>query len=269
MPNLTATRTYENNKSPVQADFDSFIEDIEIIVNTTKLDDDNFQDGGIDASARVIDGSVATTNIRNNNITTAKLAASAVTTAKIADGAVTTAKIASGAVTQAKCMSISGVLPIGATMMFHTYNGTVSTPRGWMPLDGDVVNETNYEATHGAGTYTTDGISGSTILNKYLPNMNDKYAIGVAATTKDGASAITSVGNSGHSTSFAHTHTYAHTHSIILTSDELAQGFNTNANVLAAGTNTTTSTTPSTNSQLGTVDHQPESIEVLFIMKVI
>lgn len=278
MPKLAATRNYRDTEPPVQSDFDAFIDDIEILVNTILLDDDNFLDGAITASTKFIDSSVQANQIRNNNVTTAKIADSAVTTNKIEDGAVTTAKIAANAVTEAKANPTSGYLPQGSVQMFYTFNGAVNYPRGWMLLNGDVVNETNYDAIHGAGAYSTDGIASSRILGKNLPDMVDKYAVGVADTTKDGASSIASVGNANHITNFEHTHSTTHSHS----ENTNESSFRPNSvsssfdyewwyapNGATSKVITDTETVESGTGGTTTLDVQPESIATLYIIKVI
>lgn len=107
MPTLGITRTYADGDVLFQADIDNIIDDLETLVNVTKLDDDNIQDNGIDASTKVIDSSVTAGKIASSAITTAKINNSAVTTAKIADGNVTTAKLDNGAVTTAKITDAS------------------------------------------------------------------------------------------------------------------------------------------------------------------
>lgn len=84
MPSLSTTRTYDNGEILLQTDTDAFIDDIEAIVNTTKLDSDNFQDSGITASSKFIDAT----------ITEPKLGTSCVETVNIADDAVTDDKLA-------------------------------------------------------------------------------------------------------------------------------------------------------------------------------
>jgi len=279
VPKLSATRTYADEQSPVQSDFDAFIDDIEILVNTIKLDDDNFQDGGITASDKLVDESIQANQIRNNNITTSKIADSAVTTEKIQDDAVTTAKIANGAVDEDVTSILAGYMPPGAVEMFHTFNSTVSVPRGWMICNGDEVNETNYEALHGAGTYTTDVVSTSPLLNKFLPDMADRYAVGALDTTQDAADAWSRVngdyfGNENHTIDISHTHTSTHNHSTTLgQSDEIL--CDTRGGTLPIwfsldsilDYDSETLTTGSGGST--TLDVQPESVEFLFIVKVV
>ncbi len=88
MPQLDARRLYEDGSIMFASDIDAFLDDIETLFNSTKLNDDNIQDAGITASTKLVDGT----------ITAGKLGASAVTTAKIQDDAVTADKIADGAI---------------------------------------------------------------------------------------------------------------------------------------------------------------------------
>lgn len=274
MPILSVTRSYEARKTPVQSDIDNIVDDIEILVNTTKLDDTNFQTSGITASTKFVDGSISTSTIRNSNITTAKIADGSITNAKINDRAVTTAKIVDSAVTNAKLSTLSGKFPVGAVTKFHTYNGTVSVPRGWMILNGDVINETNYNSLHGAGTYTTDGIASSPIISKTLPSMNNRYAIGASATTQDGSSTIAAVGNTSHQISVAHTHTTSHTHNLgvadfaLIATTVVALGsYGTQTSGGQVDTESTSVASGSAGSSTQSI--QPESVQFIFCMRVI
>ena len=95
---------------------------------------------------------------------------------------------------------------LGEIKMHHTYNGAVPVGRGWMICNGDVINSTNYDAIHGAGSYSRDNVASSPIVGKHLPNMVNKFAVGSASTTQTGSSAITSEGNSGHTINLSHVH---------------------------------------------------------------
>jgi hypothetical protein len=126
-------------------------------------------------------------------------------TAQIADNAVSQNKISSSAITRDKIADLEKVPP-GVVQMFHTFNNTVALPRGWMKLNGDIVNQTNYDAIHGVGAYAADGVAASSLNGVNLPNIINKYAVGVSNTTQDGSSAITSVGNSGNTINLQHDH---------------------------------------------------------------
>lgn len=282
MPSLTISKTYEDGDVLLESDLDLIRTDITTFINTTKLDADNLQDAAV---------------------TTAKLASDAVTTAKITDANVTTAKIADNAITGAKLDAKIGSL-VGEVKLFHTFNGTLSVPRGWMVLDGDVVNQTNYDSLHGAGAYSTDGVSSSALLNKNLPNMASRYPRGATTTTQDGSSAITTVGNANSTINIQHSHTVdSHNHkwydqvdssesrvydssgtSVRMDSHRSNVSYNLNEERIEfddwtspdIGTRDvmrdmyTDNQSPGTNNQLSTSQNiEPESIEFIYIMKVI
>ena len=269
MPRLNVTRTYADNQSPVQSDIDAIVDDIEILVNTILLDDDNFQDEGIDASLKLQDETIEANQIRNNNITTAKLSDGAVTNSKIESQAITTAKIVDSAVSQIKTNPVAGFLPAGAVEMFHSYGGAVSYPRGWMLCNGNVVNEANYDAIHGAGAYDADSVAASPLNNKTLPDMDNRYAVGVSATVKDGSIEITAVGNEDHQIDLSHTHTSNHRHTI---------GAGGNAEIINGeiwansedGIMRTEYVEETSNSSLSSAQSiKPESHEFMFIIRVV
>jgi len=95
MPTLSISTTYADGSPLTKALLDEIKTGIESFLNTTKIDSDNIQTGG-----------VATANLATGCVTAAKLASSAVETAKINDSAVTTAKINANAVTRAKLESV-------------------------------------------------------------------------------------------------------------------------------------------------------------------
>lgn len=84
------TKNYADDTVLTEAQLDAVKSSIETWANTTKLDSDNIQDGGLDADT---------------------LASNVVTTVKINDGAVTTAKIADDAITPAKLNSDLQLIP--------------------------------------------------------------------------------------------------------------------------------------------------------------
>jgi hypothetical protein len=111
MPTFTGTKSYSDGNPLTEDQLDDLKGSIETFLNTTKIDGDNIQAGGIPAAA-LASNSVETAKINAGAVTTAKLADSAVTTAKITDANVTLAKMAAssvgtsqvvdGAITQAK-----------------------------------------------------------------------------------------------------------------------------------------------------------------------
>jgi hypothetical protein len=78
------TKNWDDGQVLTESQLDDIKNSVETFFNTTKLDSDNIQDGGIDSDA-----------IAALAVTAAKLASSAVETAKINDAAVTVAKLAS------------------------------------------------------------------------------------------------------------------------------------------------------------------------------
>jgi len=85
MPTLSITKTYADGSVLTEADLDNIKDDIETFLNTTKIDQDNIQAGGVDAASLATDSVIAI-----------KIQADAVTTVKILDANVTSAKLASG-----------------------------------------------------------------------------------------------------------------------------------------------------------------------------
>jgi len=85
MPTLSITKTYSDGTVLTEADLDNIKNDVETFMNTTKLDQDNIQTGGI-LEANLATDSVTTIKIKDLNVTTAKLANSSVTSEKLAPG---------------------------------------------------------------------------------------------------------------------------------------------------------------------------------------
>ncbi len=97
MATLTITKTYEDGVLLMEADLDAIRTSIQTFLNTTKLNDDNFQDDGITASAKIIDASITNAKMADNSVGTTQFQAGSVTAAKLADEAVTDAKLSSSA----------------------------------------------------------------------------------------------------------------------------------------------------------------------------
>lgn len=184
---------------------------------------------------------------------------------------------------------------LGEIKQFHSFNGAIQIPRGWMQCNGDVINEANYDAIHGAGSYVADGIADLVLNGKHTPDLIDKYVVGSSTTTQDGSSAITPVGVTGHQINLNHNHVVnPHNHvwydkndsdtpdqsfnssgtlqNISQGSDKDAgggYGISTNS-INPLGSNYwTTKAAPETNSKLNSAQSiQPESIEVMYIIRV-
>lgn len=127
---------------------------------------------------------------------------------------------------------------IGDVKMHHSFNGATTISRGWMRCNGDVVNQTNYDAIHGSGAYAADGVASSPLLNKNIMDMNGHYAVGTNSTTQDGTAPITQVGNSGHTVNLQHSHTVnAHSHTVQAHNHQVMNfiDVNTNSQVYDSG----------------------------------
>lgn len=87
----------------------------------------------------------------------------------------------------------------------HSFNGAVLAGAGWFKCNGQVINQTNYDAQRGVGAWAAE-VGTSLLDGKYSPNLIDKYPVGVAVTTQTGVSAITPVGNPNKTVNFSHSH---------------------------------------------------------------
>lgn len=264
---LDISRLYSDGEVLTEAQLDTIRQDIETFFNSTKIDNDNIQNSGLTASAKLTALSVTQNKFKDEAVTTSKIVDEAVTEDKVASNAATEDKLADNAVTQAKIVTLFLGSEIGAVRMFQTYNDLLEVPRGWMICNGEIINETNYNALHGAGAFATDGITSSAILLKYLPNMASCYAVGADTTTQDGATALTTTGNEDHQVDLAHTHSYAAAHSHGPEVTRLGSYPDPGDLNLQGDTDTATS---ALNSSLSNdVVIRPESIEFLYIMRVI
>jgi hypothetical protein len=185
----------------------------------------------------------------------------------------------------------TGYWVVGDVKMFHDFNGTLTPGQGWMKCNGNQVTEAAYDVIHGAGAWDL-WITSSPIENLYLPNMNNKFPVGITDTVQTGAIAIVSEGNASHQVSLAHTHTVAaHNHKWL---DQLAatnMTYDTNGSAITAvtvggGAGTpgtqlgsrvvggltlyTDNKSPATDSQgSATQSIKPESIAMEFWMRII
>lgn len=177
MPTLALTKNYADSTLLLADDFDVFLDELEVLLNTTKLDDTNIQDNGITGSDKILTASIPTSKILNANITTAtlddeiittaKIAATNITTAKLADGAVTAAKIANSAVTTAK---IANSNITKAKIRSTNYSKSAAT-------SGSITSATS--SIVGSATITTSGRpvmifleSGSSTVDGYVYVLN-------------------------------------------------------------------------------------------------
>ena len=122
----------------------------------------------------------------------------------VPDGAITGAKIAIGAVTADRLAPGLGIPP-GTISMF----GGSSAPDGWLLCNGQAVSRSTYAALFAAiGTAYGAGDGGTTFN---LPNVSDKFPIGVSATkalaSAGGSESHTHTGPNHYHTGPSHQHT--------------------------------------------------------------
>lgn len=175
-----------------------------------------------------------------------------------------------------KAFIASGYWTLGDYKYHNTYNGAAPVDQGWMLCDGRQITQANYDTEHGAGSWATY-IGTSPLLNKYLPGGAGKYLVGSATTPQDGTAPITTVGNAGNVANLSHSHTVnSHTHDMGNHTHTLPNGtiIGVGAGALdpttgGPSTNLTGATSPGTDSQLGTANIQPESIQAQLYMRII
>ena len=120
MATLTVTKTYVDASLLSASDLDGIVDSIETFLNTTLLNGDNIQDGGVTSAAltansvtsdildaaSVVEAGIAAAAVEEAQLGTsavdADIADAAVTTAKILDATTATADFANGAVTYAE-----------------------------------------------------------------------------------------------------------------------------------------------------------------------
>lgn len=109
---IDISKNYADGDVLTEADLDAIQSSLTTFFNTTKINDDNIQEGGITASsklaagsvtaAKITDGTLTSTKVASANITTAKLATDSVTADALATGSITTDKLATGTLTNVK-----------------------------------------------------------------------------------------------------------------------------------------------------------------------
>jgi len=143
-----------------------------------------------ESSKKFNNGHIQTMNSTTTNTTTVNATTVGATTGNITTVNSTTVN--------ASRVNAVGHFAAGMIIDHHTYNGAAPIPSGWFPCNGNIINQTNYDAVHGAGAWAANIVT-SPLNGKYSPNLVSKYTVGAASTTADGSGAIPSVGNSGHS----------------------------------------------------------------------
>lgn len=174
----------------------------------------------------------------------------------------------------------------GDTKMFHSFNGALAIGAGWMQCDGRQITETNYNTEHGAGSWADDINTAGSLLNLFLPNMTNKYAVGAASTTEGGTVTAASVGNTSSVISISHSHSHNHqwyneqagtddnTYNSGGGADTLTSSALADKAILISdsgqGLNVDSYTNnDSTNALSSSQNIQPESIEFLYYMRII
>lgn len=197
-----------------------------------------------------------------------------------------------------KAFIASGYFSAGDIKPHHSFDGLVGPGQGWMLMDGREINEENYDAEHGEGSWETF-IGSSPLEGLLLPDTrNDTYLAGSEQTTADGESAIPQVGSNTHSHSIPnHNHQWygwsndPDSHDTVFIgslASPTAARVNANpqpknANVVgiaiqAAAQTLVGGSSPAANGSLwtsntsisaGTSDGRPKSINVQFYMRII
>lgn len=185
-----------------------------------------------------------------------------------------------------KAYIASGCWNTGDIKPHHTYNDAAYVGQGWFPCNGDIINEANYDLVHGTGAWS-EFVSSSALEGRYSPNLASKYISGATATTQDGTSPITSVGNVANTISFAHTHTTSsHNHTwyssgvggtasgIYAAAAGNHKTYNSFGSIVEMlpphGPGFTSMVAPSTNEgALQTKSVQPESIEIIYYIRIV
>lgn len=164
MATLSITKQWANGEVLLEADLDYIKSGIETFLNTTKINDDNIQAGGITGSTKLVDLSVTVGKLATDSVSTAKIIDENVTTAKIADLNVTYAKLAAAA--------IALLNPAGQVTAF----AGASAPTGWLLCDGSAVSRSTYSALFTAISDTYGVGDGSTTFN--LPDLRGRVIAG-------------------------------------------------------------------------------------------
>jgi hypothetical protein len=99
--------------------------------------------------------------------------------------------------------------PIGTIHPWYDYNGTLSVPAQFMLCNGDIINETNYNSTHGSGAWT-DEVGTTDLDGLYTPDLNAATNVYLAGgtSTQSGSSAITKTGNTTNQVDIEHLHSW-------------------------------------------------------------
>lgn len=118
MANLATTRSYLTGDLLLDTDFNAFLDDIELFLNDTKINNDNIQDQGVNAALKAASASITTQKLSDeivtseklteNNLTQAVFAADNITTIKLADNSISTADLLDSTVTTVDLSAAAG-----------------------------------------------------------------------------------------------------------------------------------------------------------------
>jgi hypothetical protein len=149
MPTLTVTKTYDSGNILTETDLDNIKNSLETFLNTTKLDGDNLQTGGVP-------------------------------TASLADSAVTSAKIASGAVTSAKLdtnIAVSGTLGVTGATTLSTLATTGNVQVGDATTDTLTLGGSSGIVFTNVTTANKTGVSIDSTDDNFYPGGTSKAAV--------------------------------------------------------------------------------------------
>lgn len=183
-------------------------------------------------------------------------------------------------------VDVSTVSFVGEVRIFKTFNGTLPIPAGWFVLggysgqtatqndDAIVLNQTNYEAIHGIGTWVSHGANLSPLVNFNLPNVNYReggsFFVGSDQSVDATQNGVAMASLGSHTKDLSHTHVGgSHTHPVVSTNHSNITGGGSDlvffdGSVSGSGGNVAT-----TSSLSSAQDIKPRSFGAFYIMRVI
>ena len=111
-----------------------------------------------------------------------------------------------------KAYIASGYWTCGDIKPHYSFGSGAPIDQGWFPCTGQIINETNYDALFSSGDWAKYVIA-SPLNGKYSPNLIGKYLAGVdiGVDDQDGTSPLTYVGNANNQIALSHSHSHSHT----------------------------------------------------------
>jgi hypothetical protein len=192
------TKGWDDGAVLTEAMLDDIKSSTETFLNTTKLDSNNLQSGGI-ATANYAAGSVDAAALGTSAVTTAKINDGAVTTDKLGASAVTAAKVTDATLTPAKFDSsqYGGKYAYLRNAPSSGTNGGTFTSGAWRTreLDSEVTDDigitlSSNEFSLPAGTYRIEARAPAFQCNHHkarLYNVTDASATIIGSTANAGA----------------------------------------------------------------------------------